>query len=300
MEEFDKYLKGKMEEEERRLFEQKMAEDSALQTELELREGLRQVHFQGKVNQVATLRQQWQRRRFWRMLGFSGLLLGAAISLLIFMLNQNKKETSSEEISTELPQNNTLDQSTKKENKTEQKKSERQKQTPKQKYTGPIAEANPDELTSPLYPSPNIRGENEENPAWKALLDKIWYTEYPLANTSVSEIFKPADQLLKSRNFNDAYVSLQRLERNLPANDTLRLMKGYCLLEMGEGAEALVVFEGLEAQHPNWNPQLEWLRGLALVISGEKEKAVAQFLGIASQTKHPYRLQSERAIQLLK
>ena len=303
MEDLDKYLKGKMGEEERQRFEQKLAGDSGARTELRIREGLRQVHLKEKVSQVATLRKRWQRQRFWRFIGLSGLLAGLVISLLV-VLFQTSKKTTPEEVSKELPENTLQNPQNGKSTETEQKQPGNSILQPKQKskkrYTGPIAEIAPDELDSPLYPSPNIRGENEENPARKALLDKIWYTEYPLANTLLSEPFKPADQLLKSRDFNNAYVRLQRLERNQPANDTLRLMKGYCLLEMGEGAEALASLEGLETQHPDWNPQLEWLRGLALVLSGEKEKAVAQFRSIVSQTKHPYRLQSERAIELLK
>ena len=217
---------------------------------------------------------------------------------------QSAKKTTPGEASKELPENTLQNQP--KDRQTDKASNKSENNTPhppqknKKRYTGPIAETTPDELDSPLYPSPNIRGENSENPAWKALLDKIWYTDYPLANTLLSEPFKPADQLLKSRDFNNAYVRLQRLERNLPPNDTLRLMKGYCLLEMGEGAEALVSLDGLETQQPNWNAQLEWLRGLALVLSGQKEKAIAQFKSIVSQTKHPYRLQSERAVELLK
>ncbi len=303
MEELDKYLKGQMREEERQRFEQKLEGDPGARTELRIREGLRQVHLKEKVSQVATLRKRWQRQRFWRFIGLSGLLVSLVISLFIFAF-QSTKKTTPREASKELPENTLQNPQNGKSTETEQKQPGNSILQPKQKskkrYTGPIAEIAPDELDSPLYPSPNIRGENSENPAWKALLDKIWYTEYPLVYTPISEPFKPADQLLKSRDFNNAYVRLQRLERNLPANDTLRLMKGYCLLEMGEGAEALVSFEGLEAQQPNWNAQLEWLRGLALVLSGEKEKAVAQFQGIVSQSKHPYRLQSERAIELLK
>ncbi len=303
MEDLDKYLKGKMGEEERQRFEQRLAGDSGSRTELRLREGLRQVHLREKVNQVATLRKRWQRQRFWRFIGLSGLLAGLVISLLVILF-QTSKKTTPEEVSKELPENTLQKTPNGERRETEQKQPgnsiPQAPQKSKKRYTGPIAEIAPDELDSPLYPSPNIRGENSENPAWKALLDKIWYTEYPLVNTPVSEPFKPADQLLKSRDFNNAYVRLQRLERNLPTNDTLRLMKGYCLLEMGEGAEALASFEGLEAQQPNWNAQLEWLRGLALVLAGEKEKAVAQFRSIVSQAKHPYRLQSERAIELLK
>jgi hypothetical protein len=303
MEDLDKYLRGQMGEEERQRFEQKLAGDPSARTELRLREGLRQVHLQEKVSQVAALRKRWQRQRFWRFIGLSGLLAGLVISLFVFVF-QSAKKTTPGEASKELPENTLQNQPNGKPTETEQKQPENSIPPPLQKnkkrYTGPIAETTPGELDSPLYPSPNIRGENSENPAWKALLDKIWYTEYPFVNTLLSEPFKPADQLLKSRDFNNAYVRLQRLERNLPANDTLRLMKGYCLLEMGEGAEALVSFEGLEAQQPNWNPQLEWLRGLALVLSDEKEKAIAQFRSIVSQTKHPYRLQSERAIELLK
>ena len=61
-----------MGEEERQRFEQKLAGDPGSRTELRLREGLRQVHLQGKVSQVATLRKRWQRQRFGASLAFRG------------------------------------------------------------------------------------------------------------------------------------------------------------------------------------------------------------------------------------
>lgn len=292
-----------MGEEERQRFEQKLAGDLGSRTELRLREGLRQVHLQEKVGQVATLRKRWQRQRFWRFLGLSGLLAGLVISLLVFLF-QNAKKTVSEADSKDLPENTLQNPPNTKQKATEQKQPENNIPSPPQQskkhYTGPIAEIAPDELGSPLYPSPNIRGENSENPAWKALLDKIWYTEYPLVNTPVSEPFKPVDQLLKSRDFSNAYVRIQRLERTVTGNDTLSYLKGYCLLEMGEGTAAFSSFAGLEEKQPTWTPNLEWFRGLSLLIAGEKGKAITQFKTVAAQANHPYRLQSERAIKLLR
>lgn len=301
MEDLDKYLKGQMGEEERQRFEQKLAEDPISRTELRLREGLRQVHLKEKVSQVATLRKRWQRQRFWRFFGLSGLLAGLVISLLVFLF-QSAKKTVPEETSKDFPGTTLQNPSNPKQKAAEQKQpgnsipSSAQKN--KKRYTGPIADISQDELDSPLYPSPNVRGENEENPAWKALLDKIWYTDYPFANTTLSETFLPVDQLLKARDFGSAYVRLQRLERTV-TNDTLSYLKGYCLLEMGEGAAAFSSFAGLEVNQPNWTPTLEWFRGLSLLIAGEKEKAITQFKTVAAQANHPYRLQSERAIKLL-
>jgi tetratricopeptide (TPR) repeat protein len=93
---------------------------------------------------------------------------------------------------------------------------------------------------------------------------------------------------------------LQRLERKLPENDTLRLLKGYCLMEMGEGAEALIYFEKLKGKKPDWELTLEWYRGLSSLLTGDKEQAMAIFSKIAAEPRHPYREQSKKAIQVLK
>lgn len=300
MEELEKYISGLLKGNERLDFEQKIADDPELQTELQLREGLRQLRWHAKTEQVEITRKRMLRQRFGRFLGFCVLLGGLVISLVIYFSNLYVKDIPIQGEPKNLSDKTAPNQQPKIEQNKEVLKPSNITPKKKKRYTGPIAEVTPDEMISPLYPAPNIRGENTENPTWQALLDKIWYTDYPLSGTELGTPFKPVGELLKKRDFSNAFVRLKRLETKLPANDTLRLLKSYCLLEMGEGTEALVSFEGLEVRQPNWIPQLQWLRGLALLISGEKEKAIVQFREIAAQPQHPYRLQSERAIKLLK
>ena len=85
MEDLDKYLKGQMGEEERQRFEQKLAGDSNLQTELELQEGLRQLKWKQKVAQVSIARKQWEKQRFKRIVSYSlALILGLVIIFIAY------------------------------------------------------------------------------------------------------------------------------------------------------------------------------------------------------------------------
>ena len=115
----------------------------------------------------------------------------------------------------------------------------------------------------------------------------------------ISNAFKKADESLKKRDFKAAYLELERLEGQMTENDTLRYLKGYCLLEMGEGQEALTYFDRLQSRHPVWEPQLQWYRGLAMLLADERGKALALFQQLENQPKHPYRRQAEKAAGLL-
>lgn len=86
----------------------------------------------------------------------------------------------------------------------------------------------------------------------------------------------------------------------MPENDTLRLLKGYCLMELGEGSEALTYFEKLESRQPVWRLRLQWYRGLSQLLAGDQDQAIRTFRSIASTPGHPYLEQSKKAIQVLK
>lgn len=289
MEDFDKYLSGEMNEEERRRFEQAMADDPALQAEWQVWEGLRQLRQEKKVAEVAVARKAWERQRLFRRL-LMGCALAGLFVLAVFVFFKNEKTPT---VTAPPGQNAPTEQPVQPTEKEDVEPVLPQKKETKQ---APIAATKPSGNT---YPAPNVRGENAGNKAWKALLDQVWHTDYPPAGAVFDEPFGQADQLLKDRDFNKAYVNLQQLERSLPDNDTLCFMKGYCLMQMGEGAEALAYFEKIETPPPAWEPQLQWYRGLSLLLAGEKEKALAAFRGIASAPQHPYRPQSQRAIRLL-
>lgn len=297
----EKYIDGTLTEIERREMEAAMATDPALRAEVETRRrlqmGLQELYLQNKVQQVAHARHNWLRQQWWLRVG-GMIFLVILLSIVVFFIWE-KPTTAVPERKPATPelQNESLPKT--QPNQLEEKKIPARPK--KNKSTQPIAEGTPiEDLPSPLYPSPNVRGENSENKAWKTLIDKIWHTTYPLDSLTISEPFEAINQLLTARDFNQAYVRLQRLERNVPDNDTLRFIKGYCLLEMGEGAEALTYFEKLEERQPTWTPQLQWYRGLSLLLIGNKEKALSQFREIAAQPQHKYRLQSEQAIRILK
>ena len=85
----------------------------------------------------------------------------------------------------------------------------------------------------------------------------------------------------------------------MAGNDTLRYLKGYCLLEMGEGNEALTYFEPLQGRHAAWEPQLQWYRGLAMLLADKRPEALALFKRVAAKSGHLYRRQAEKALKLL-
>jgi tetratricopeptide (TPR) repeat protein len=280
MEDFKQYLSEGADDRER---------DAAKQ----VMEGLAGIRLENKVAEVAAERRAWLRRRFWRRVLFvAALVIIAGVAFLVFWGKGNDKTQKIEQPGIQLPiaTDNPPDVSP-------QTPPEKQEE---KKGNGPIAQNKvPDRLPSPRFPSPNIRGENSENKAWKALLDHVWYTEYPMLDLSSSETFGKADQFLRTRDFSTAYVQLQRLERKIPENDTLRLLKGYCLMEMGEGAEALTYFEKIKGKQPSWEATLQWNQGLSLLLTGDKEKALKAFRAMAAQPRHPYHAQSKRVIQVL-
>ena len=155
------------------------------------------------------------------------------------------------------------------------------------------------DLPPPEFTAPTDRGQNKDTRAWKTLLDQVWYTKFPPENTRFNAPFTEAAQLLIKRDFTAAFVQLEIQERQQTENDTMRFLKGYCLLEMGEGADALRYLEQLEEHQPGWKAQLQWYRGLALLLTGEAQKAMPQFREIANTPGHPFRVQSQKALELL-
>ncbi len=171
------------------------------------------------------------------------------------------------------------------------------------KISEPMAQLRPDErLARPRYAAPEailIRGDEDVNKAQKALLDQLWYTDYPLKGLNVSNPFAKTDESLKKRDFNAAYLALGQLASAQPNNDTLRYLQGYCLLEMAEGEEALTYFDALQGRHAAWEPQLQWYRGLAMLLTNEQVKALAVFKKMAANPKHLYFKEAVKAVDLM-
>ena len=274
MEEYKQYLNEDADEAERRAAEQVM-------------EGLAGLRLEAKVRQVAAERAALRRRGFWQRFLISVVALAwvAGAAYLFF----GEKETPIVPQQQEQP----ADQPTSLPEK-----------TPDKKENVPIAQVSPGErLSNPRYPAPDatmIRGDETSNKALKAVLDQIWYTDYPLKGLKVSGPFKQADESLKKRDFNAAYLALGYLETSQPDNDTLRYLKGYCLLEMAEGEEALNYFDPLQGRNAAWEPQLQWYRGLAMLLADKREKAWVLFQKLAKQSQHPYQRQAGKAAGLIK
>jgi tetratricopeptide (TPR) repeat protein len=155
------------------------------------------------------------------------------------------------------------------------------------------------------YPAPatqlrSLNGSAEDAKALKMLLDQLWYTDYPIPGLQPTGAFAETDQLLNRREFTTAYARLDRLERKLPDNDTLRYLKGYCLLELGQGAEALAYLEPLQGRVAAWNAPLDWYQALGLLQSGQQDKARAAFRRIAAQNGHPFQAYGKKGLEVLK
>jgi len=282
MEEYKQYINGDADEDERRAAEQVM-------------EGLAELRLEAKVREVAAQRQALRRRGFWQRIFVSMVALALVGGAAYLILGQKQTPAPPP---------------------TQQPKQQQQPIPPSagdpdipfikpqdKKENAPIAQVSPGErLPNPSHLAPEItmmRGDEQVNKALKALLDQIWYTDYPLKGLKVSGSFKQADESLKKRDFIAAYLELEQLEGQMAGNDTLRYLKGYCLLEMAEGNEALTYFDPLQGRHAAWEPQLQWYRGLAMLLADKRPEALAQFKRVAAKPGHLYRRQAEKALKLL-
>lgn len=162
-----------------------------------------------------------------------------------------------------------------------------------------MAQNNAEHVEKNRFPAPNIRGISNPDPKWQGMLDRIWKTTYPLAALEIDAPLEKADSLLRMRNFSAAYVQLQKMERTDPANDRIRYLKGYCLLELGEGEEAMRYFDGLETRHPEWSAELDWYRGLGWLLAGDSAKARTQFQTIVRNKRHPFLSEAQNALHII-
>ncbi len=299
MEDFDKYLSGEMTDGERQRFKQVLAGDPALQTELRVREGLRQLRLQKKVEVVATARKDWERQRNWRRI-LVGFVLAGLVGLAIFVWVKNEPLPPTSP-STQWPNQEaapTVDpsQPTEKEEVAPVLPEKKEAKPGRQ----PIAEAQPSGGSLPPPADfPNLRGEEAAASEMKNLLGQVWYAQYPLSGMKPAEVFAEANALLMGREYEKAYAKLQRLERKLPDSDTLRMMKGFCLMYMGEGTEALRYFDDVGEQPLPTQQLLEWYRGQCLLLSGKREEALVVFRKIAADPKHLYQRQGQQAMKFV-
>lgn len=283
MEEHKQYLNDDADEAERRAAAQVM-------------EGLAGLRLEAKVGEVAAERAALYRRRRWQRtwIAVVALVLVAGAAYLFF----EKKDTPAQPPRSQQPAGQPDSPAAPTDNRNAPADPAKNTATNK-----PIAQLPPSErLPNPRYPAPDvtmIRGDETANKDRKALLDQLWYTDYPLTGLKAGNAFKKADESLKRRDFNAAYLELGRLESQLAQNDTLLYLKAYCLLEMGEGEEALAGFDKLQGRHAAWEPQLQWYRGLAMLLAGEQAKALGLFKQLGKSPGHPYRRHAAKAEKLL-
>lgn len=273
MEGYKQYLNEDADEAERRAAEQVM-------------EGLVGLRLEAKVQAVAAERAALRKRAVWQRFLISMVALVCIAGAAYLFLREQDTPPAPQQPAPPTNQPTSLPE-----------------KTPDKKENGPIAQVSPSErLPNPRYPAPDvtmIRGDETSNKALKALLDQLWYTDYPLKGVKTGDSVRKADESLKKRDFTTAYLELGRLEAQNAPNDTLHYLKGYCLLEMGEGGEALTYFDPLQSRHAAWEPQLQWYRGLALLLEGKRTEAAALFKQMKAQPKHPYRRQADKASGLL-
>jgi len=314
MEHFDieAYLDGELRGAKLEAFEAEMRSNPAFTKEVELmRQLTKDIEVQGVREEVKKiLKEDTPSRNDKKGLWF-GMFLGiAVVALVAYFLKPEEDASISAPVLQQQKMAPSTESNEQEDGEVEKKEIEsdiEEDKTPpsekqrKKKAPGPIAQnpsANP--LSAPLHPSPNVRGQSNDNKEWKALLDQLWYTSFPPANTTINAPFDEAAQLLGQRNFTKAFVKLEILERKIPQNDTLNYLKAYCLMEMGEGKDALRYFDQLEESHPDWQAELQWYRGLSQLLFGGSKDAIPVFKNIVATPDHPFKQQSQKALELLK
>ncbi len=154
----------------------------------------------------------------------------------------------------------------------------------------PIAYGQKDK-TSSSY----VRGKDDKPDALDTLVASVWETRFRADGSVFNERHLPVARQLEAKNFTDAYVALQLLE----PSDTLDFLKGYCLLELREGGEALRSFSRLKNGKP-WQPAADWYTVLANLLEGERAAALSQAKNIANKKNHPFRRQAATVVKELK
>lgn len=299
MEEFEQYLSDDADDAERRAAAQVM-------------EGLAGLRLEAKLREVAAEQAAQHRRTIWRRLLFTLAALAFLAAVAYWFLNRNAPTSSVPPSEKQTPVQTSPDTNqTPIQNKAEKLENRPPiaKLAPKEKAPDPLPDPifsnealNNEIIPEPLYAAPDLvatRGQGEANAALKALLDRLWYVTYPLQGLEVSGAFSSVDENLKKRDFTAAYLELEQLSSTLSTNDTLHYLQGYCLLETGEGQEALLHFDQIQNRQLGWEPQLEWYRGLALLLAGKRSEAIALFNVIAANPGHHYRRQAVKALKLL-
>lgn len=299
----EKYLAGEMTAEEQAAFDAEMERNPALAKEVaflrQLTENIETAVLDERVKQAlkdlppdapANSKYQW-----W-------LVLVLAAILVMALLFSQKDEPQPRRVApppAAAPTPDSLQQAPPRANPDLPSSQETETEKTTSQPERPIAQNQPNENTFSPVPAPRLRGQGAStDTARQALLDAAWFTEYPPQGLEVGEAYLQVDELLRQGDFSKSYARLQLLERKMPANDTLLFLKGYCLLQRGEGGEALRYFDKMENEKPFGKDLLEWYRGLAFLLSGEDGKAKKIFRDISAKPAHAFNRQARQALKM--
>ncbi|MCB0519271.1 MAG: hypothetical protein H6577_00345 [Lewinellaceae bacterium] len=159
----------------------------------------------------------------------------------------------------------------------------------------PIAETLPDPVEA--HALEGVRGESKENSPWQALVEKVWYAPLPGKVENFPTGYRPALQMLKAGKTMDAFMALEELGSSQPANDTLSFLKGYCLMQLWEGREALRLFDSLQGKPHPWQSETAWYRGLCYLVMGQKEQALGVFRQVAGRPGSAFAKRAKEALK---
>ncbi len=165
----------------------------------------------------------------------------------------------------------------------------------------PDPEPPAEELALPEYPAPvnALRGgpepDADDNP-----LDQVWYVNYPLNDLEAGEAFPVIDSLLRNRNFTRAFITISRAERSVVDSDTLAYLKGYTMLQLGRGPEAVAALESITVPPTGWEREMTWLRALGHCLADDRDAALALLQELTVSEEGLYQREAAKALELLK
>ncbi len=146
-----------------------------------------------------------------------------------------------------------------------------------------------------------VRGGNDTlSPELQKLLEATWFSDFDTTKNHYSPRFQSITTYLDQRDFATAFLALHVLEKETPDNDTLLYLKGYCLLEMHEGAEAARYLTRLDVPGKPWQAEALWYGGLAYLLNGEQPNAKSRWQKLLALPRSTFTKQAEKGLKLLK
>ncbi|MFN4081756.1 MAG: hypothetical protein ACK4NS_12720 [Saprospiraceae bacterium] len=324
MEELEQYMNEDLDEETRDRIAARLAQDPDLAVELLLLEGLSQWRYQEIVGRAAATRHGMRaatRRLFAiRSIAAAATLLIAG-SVFFFKKNQPDPGAAVAHAPTSIPapdnprplaadvtpspappepsQPKTIPKTIPKTTpKTApqaptlaQKPAPTPEKTPEQRRPRQTAEAPAESVPT--------RGKAPQTDS-PSLLPLVGAGAYPPEGWQPGGRWSDPHEWIRDGNPARAYGALSRLERKQPSNDTLLLMKAYCLIELGEGRKAMEYLKRIDTKTESMQAVVEWYRGLSMAADGKRPELEALLQNIAKQPRHPYRQAAQSALDQLR